>query len=139
MIGALSPQRSPSSWGIAATQSAATTAATTAAAEAASGTPTNLIPVITGITAAVEALDDPYKRVAVLEAQLRDAIVRGKSAYTVDLLRSKLEAARVALAQEEAAQGSLAEWRALGKIGVGTGIAIGAMIVLLLILRALRS
>lgn len=114
-------------------------AAGAAVGAAVQGQPGSLIPIITGVTTAIDVLEDPYRRVAILEAQLRDALTRGRSAYEVDLIRGKLEAAKIALSTEESASRSLQDWRTLGKIGLGTGIAIGAAILLWILTKTIKS
>lgn len=92
-------------------------------------------PVVRSVT---DQLVDPRRQVASLEAQLQDAILKGKPQSKILELQGKLEAARIAVQEEEEFEQSRRDISNLSKVGIAVGIGIGVSLIVLILVRAFR-
>lgn len=90
------------------------------------------------ITTVVDALNDPIKRVAVLKAKIADAKRKGKSRATIEKLQAKLYAAQERMGVKQESLDSTRDWRNLGKVGLITGIGIGAAVIFFILSKSFK-
>ncbi len=91
------------------------------------------------ISTLVDSATDPNKRVAVLEAKIINARKKGSSASKIRILQAKLDAARIRAGVKNESLESTRDWRSLGKLGVITGIGIGAAIIFFILKSAFKA
>lgn len=91
------------------------------------------------ITTVVDSVTDPYKRVKILKAKIKDAKRKGASASKIQRLQAKLEAAQHRLDIKNESLDSTRDWRMLGKAGIVTGIGIGAAIIFFILMQSFKS
>jgi hypothetical protein len=96
-------------------------------------------PHLESFSALSETITDPARQIAVLESQLQSARRSGASLQQITLLEGKLNAAKIRLQRRQEGDTSLATWRNFGIVGAGVGIALGAALTFLVLVRALAS
>lgn len=67
---------------------------------------------------------DPYREAALLRVELQDALRRGASAYKIESIRAKLEAAERRAAERNQSTTSKAEWGTIGKVAAVLGVVV---------------
>ena len=91
------------------------------------------------VQALTRTLMDPVRQAAVLEVELKQLIARDASPNRISETRAKLDAARRQAALQIESESSTREWRTLGKIGIVTGVGIGAAVILWILSKTLKK
>lgn len=104
---------------------------------AAQASPTPALQALSPVIASTIAeLQNPYRRVEVLQARLANAKARGAAPARIRVLEAQLRAAQQGVDRAEAGAQSTREWSTLGKTGVTIAIVGGIGLTLLLVSAA---
>ena len=95
--------------------------------------------VVPAVSATIQSTQDPYRQAEILRARLARLEQRGAARWRIDRTRALLKAAERKIGLQAESQQSTREWRVLGKAGIGTGIAVGGALIVLLLALAGRA
>jgi len=85
-----------------------------------------------------EQVSDPVRKAAILRAELERAIARGAPAYKIRKLQAELAAAERQVQLRMEGEQSTRQFRVLAQVGLFTGVAIGGVVLLILLRKAIR-
>lgn len=91
------------------------------------------------LTALYAIVQDPFRRVALLEARLAAAKRQKWPAWAISDIEARLSAAKRAAASKQQQETAVYEWDTLGKVGLYVGIAAGVVLTGWLTAQTLRS